>query len=105
MSHSEGDQDSGYCVSASNTDCEIDDKNCQVKKTNRKRKLKEKYEQLRITNTFLNSCLEKAGIKYETLLQKFKNLDQELITLRNENSGDLSLFKNHLDIYLSTIPD
>ena len=27
------------------------------------------------------------------------------ITLRNENSGDFPLFKNHLDIYLSTIPD
>ena len=27
------------------------------------------------------------------------------ITLRNENSGDFHLFKNHLDIYLSTIPD
>ena len=25
--------------------------------------------------------------------------------LRNENSGDLLLFKNHLDIFLSTIPD
>ena len=27
------------------------------------------------------------------------------ITLRNENSGVFPLFKNHLDIYLSTIPD
>ena len=25
--------------------------------------------------------------------------------LRNENSGDLDLFKNHLDIFLSTVPD
>ena len=25
--------------------------------------------------------------------------------LRNENSGDFLLFKNHLDIFLSTIPD
>ena len=26
-------------------------------------------------------------------------------TLRNENSGDFALFKNHLDIFLSTVPD
>ena len=25
--------------------------------------------------------------------------------LRNENSGDFALFKNHLDIFLSTVPD
>ena len=27
------------------------------------------------------------------------------VNLRNENSGDFALFKNHLDIYLTTIPD
>ena len=25
--------------------------------------------------------------------------------LRNENSGDFALFKNHLEIFLSTVPD
>ena len=25
--------------------------------------------------------------------------------LRNDNSGDFALFKNHLDIFLSTVPD
>ena len=28
-----------------------------------------------------------------------------LKTLRNENSGDFDLFKNHLDIFLANIPD
>ena len=27
------------------------------------------------------------------------------VNLRNENSGDFALFKNHLDIFLSRIPD
>ena len=27
------------------------------------------------------------------------------VHLRNENSGDFPLFKNHLDIFLSTVPD
>ena len=27
------------------------------------------------------------------------------VNLRNENSGDFALFKNHLDIYLSKVPD
>ena len=27
------------------------------------------------------------------------------VNLRNENSGDMDLFKNHLDIFLSTVPD
>ena len=27
------------------------------------------------------------------------------INLRNENSGDFALFKNHLDIFLSSVPD
>ena len=27
------------------------------------------------------------------------------VNLRNENSGDFDLFKNHLDIFLSMVPD
>ena len=27
------------------------------------------------------------------------------VNLRNENSGDFAIFKNHLDIFLSRIPD
>ena len=37
--------------------------------------------------------------------ENFSHYQTPCSYLRNENSGDFALFKNHLDIFLSSIPD